>query len=447
MKRTVHKAARLEGILKVPGDKSISHRALILGAAAHGRQVIDGLSDAARRTHHGTGLARDGLFCRIHARRAHHRAAQLAARGVRHRRGKLRDDGAAIGGLCRGARKTVPHRRRRVAAAAPDGARRRTAGAHGRARGARQRRHLPGDHRGRFPARHRVRRFRWRARRSSRPSSSRDSSPRAIPPSSSRSPTRDHTEIMLAAMGVEVLREGSRIAVRGGSRLEGIHVTVPGDISSAAFFIVAALIRPGSPGAPSLRRRQPAAHRCCSTVLRAMGADIAIEVDHGDGEAACDLTVRSARTARRGNRRPGRGRVHHRRDSRAARWPPPRRTARTDRTRRRRAAAQGVGSHRRDRVQPARAWGRALRRFEDGFVIEGPTPLRGAPVSSFGDHRIAMAMTVAGLAAEGTHRDRRRRRRRDLLPGLLQRPAGAGPRAVVPGVEAWLLPERPCCSD
>ena len=47
MSRVLEKVERLEGILKVPGDKSISHRALILGAAARGRQVIEGISDAA----------------------------------------------------------------------------------------------------------------------------------------------------------------------------------------------------------------------------------------------------------------------------------------------------------------------------------------------------------------------------------------------------------------
>jgi len=47
MTRVVEKISRLEGVVKVPGDKSISHRALILGAAARGRQVVDGLSDAA----------------------------------------------------------------------------------------------------------------------------------------------------------------------------------------------------------------------------------------------------------------------------------------------------------------------------------------------------------------------------------------------------------------
>jgi 3-phosphoshikimate 1-carboxyvinyltransferase len=52
-------------------------------------------------------------------------------------------------------------------------------------------------------------------------------------------------------------------------------------------------------------------------------------------------------------------------------------------------------------VSNLRAMGARIEALEDGFAIEGPTPLRGAKVSSFGDHRIAMAMTVAGLVAEG----------------------------------------------
>ena len=47
MTLAIHKASRLDGVLKVPGDKSISHRALILGAAARGRQTIDGIADSA----------------------------------------------------------------------------------------------------------------------------------------------------------------------------------------------------------------------------------------------------------------------------------------------------------------------------------------------------------------------------------------------------------------
>ena len=60
-----------------------------------------------------------------------------------------------------------------------------------------------------------------------------------------RTPTRDHTEVMLRECGVGVEAAGERIAVRGGSRLQPLgEYTVAGDLSSAAFFLVAALIAP-----------------------------------------------------------------------------------------------------------------------------------------------------------------------------------------------------------
>src|SRR6185503_12417477 len=59
-------------------------------------------------------------------------------------------------------------------------------------------------------------------------------------------PSRDHTERLLAAFGVAVAREGGAVSIRGGQRLRAASMTVPGDVSSAAFLIVAALIRPDS---------------------------------------------------------------------------------------------------------------------------------------------------------------------------------------------------------
>src|ERR1019366_7924384 len=59
-------------------------------------------------------------------------------------------------------------------------------------------------------------------------------------------PTRDHTEIALELMGADIGRHQQTIAVRGGGRLEGRKLYVPGDISSAAFFVVAGLIVPNS---------------------------------------------------------------------------------------------------------------------------------------------------------------------------------------------------------
>jgi 3-phosphoshikimate 1-carboxyvinyltransferase len=398
MKRTVQKAARLEGILKVPGDKSISHRALILGAAAHGRQVIDGLSDA--HDVHTTAQALRAMGCFVESmpdgrtivlpsslREEYDidagnsgTTARLLAGFAAARARQCRIDGDASLRRRPMARVAEPLARMGARVVLANGGTLPATIAGGSLHGIEYT--LP-------VASAQVKSAILIAGLFA------EGDTTVVEPVA----TRDHTEIMLAAMGVEVLREGSRIAVRGGSRLEGTHVTIPGDISSAAFFMVAALIRPGSrvhlPFVGINPRRIGVL-----TVLRAMGADIAIEVDHGGGEAACDLTVRSGEL--RGVEIDDPAAVASIIDE-----IPVLAVAATqaDGT----TTVRGAGELRHkesDRIEAIvsnlRAMGARIEALEDGFVIQGPTPLRGAPVRSFEDHRIAMAMTVAGLAAEGT---------------------------------------------
>jgi 3-phosphoshikimate 1-carboxyvinyltransferase len=107
-------------------------------------------------------------------------------------------------------------------------------------------------------------------------------------------PTRDHTERMLRAFGYPVEREGSRICVEGGWRLTATDIDVPADISSAAFFLVGASIAPGS----DLLLRHVGVNPTRTGVidiLRLMGADIALldEREVG-GEPVADIRVRHA---------------------------------------------------------------------------------------------------------------------------------------------------------
>ncbi|MDO5103683.1 MAG: 3-phosphoshikimate 1-carboxyvinyltransferase [Lautropia sp.] len=107
-------------------------------------------------------------------------------------------------------------------------------------------------------------------------------------------PTRDHTERMLSAFGVAVQREGSTVSIQGGQTLKATQVDVPADISSAAFFLVAASICPGAD--LTLRHVGMNPTRIgVLHVLRAMGADIT-ESNHQvvGGEPVADLRVRSA---------------------------------------------------------------------------------------------------------------------------------------------------------
>ena len=107
-------------------------------------------------------------------------------------------------------------------------------------------------------------------------------------------PTRDHTERMLAAFGVQVGRQGATVSISGGQILHGCAIDVPADISSAAFFLVAASICPGA----DLTLRHVGMNPTRTGVLqilRAMGADIT-ESRHATvgGEPVADLRVRSA---------------------------------------------------------------------------------------------------------------------------------------------------------
>ena len=181
--------------------------------------------------------------------------------------------------------------------------------------------------------------------------------------------------------------------------MEGTHVTIPGDISSAAFFMVAAAIRPGShlhlPFTGINPRRTG-----ILTVLRAMGADITLEVTHDGCEAACDLTVRA-------------GDLHGIEiDDPAAVASiideiPVLAVAATQAEGTTTIRGAGELRHKEsDRIEAIvsnlRAMGARIEAEADDIVIEGPTPLHGAAVRSFQDHRMAMAMTIAGLAADGT---------------------------------------------
>jgi 3-phosphoshikimate 1-carboxyvinyltransferase len=107
-------------------------------------------------------------------------------------------------------------------------------------------------------------------------------------------PTRDHTERMLGAFGWPVERAGSRVCVQGGGRLTAAPIQVPADISSAAFFLVGASIGPGSELVLEQVGMNPTRIGVLN-ILRAMGADIIVEGERElGGEPVADLRVRAA---------------------------------------------------------------------------------------------------------------------------------------------------------
>jgi 3-phosphoshikimate 1-carboxyvinyltransferase len=225
-------------------------------------------------------------------------------------------------------------------------------------------------------------------------------------------PTRDHTERLLAQLGLPVAVEAGTVRLRGGRPWPGIEFELPGDISAAAFLLAAASLVPGS----ELLLRDVGLNPTrtgCLDALRAMGGQIEIVAQRGErsiapqttdngpraiAEPCGDLLVRSAplQSIELGgalipnliDELPVLAVVATQaRGTTVVRDAAELRVKETDRIA---ALARELG-----------AMGAAILPREDGFVIEGPTPLRGARVDAHGDHRTAMALAVAGLIARG----------------------------------------------
>lgn len=210
-------------------------------------------------------------------------------------------------------------------------------------------------------------------------------------------PSRDHTERMLAAAGARIEKEGRRITVYPGKELKPLHLRVPGDISSAAFFLVAASIVPGSHVVIKDVGLNPTRDGIVR-VLRQMGADIAVKnLREEAGEPVGDLEVRAASlrgTEVRGEIIPTL--IDEIPVLAVAALAAQGETVVRD--------AEELRVKESDRismmVRELSKMGAAIEELPDGFVVKGGKPLKGAEVESHGDHRIAMALAVAGLIAE-----------------------------------------------
>lgn len=214
-------------------------------------------------------------------------------------------------------------------------------------------------------------------------------------------PTRDHTERMLRGFNYPVRTEGRTITLRGGGCLHASAIDVPADISSAAFFMVAASIAPGS----DILLRHVGINPTrigVINILRLMGADIEL-LDEGftGGEPVADIRVRSA--ALKGIEIPE-AQVPLAIDE----FPVIFIAAACASGATVLTGAEELRVKESDRIQ-AMADGMAIlgmsaQATPDGMIIEGGGSAGGyggGTVDSHGDHRIAMAFTVAGLCASG----------------------------------------------
>ena len=214
-------------------------------------------------------------------------------------------------------------------------------------------------------------------------------------------PTRDHTERMLQGFGYPVKSEGSTASVIGGSRLTACHIDVPSDISSAAFFLVAASIVPGSDLTLSHVGINPTRVGVLE-ILKLMGADIEVaNAREIGGEPVADLRVRYAPL--RGIDVP-RAMVPLAIDEFPVLFIAACCAAGETLV----TGAEELRVKESDRIQSMvdglKALGASIEGTPDGAVIRGGGPefrFESGTVEAHEDHRIAMAFSVAGLLCQG----------------------------------------------
>ena len=397
----------LRGCLRIPGDKSISHRALILAAVAEGETTLRGLlrSEDVAATWQalealGVGIRAQGAEVRVrgvglHGLRPPAAALELGNSGTSARLFAGLLSGRPFSATLKGDASLSRRPMRRVIVPL-------------RRMGARLRASAAGTLPLHIAAGPRLRGIAYR-----------------LPVASAQlksclllaglgaegetclrepAPTRDHTERLLSRFGRPAQRAGLELRLSGGGGLRGTRLQVPGDLSSAAFLLVAASIVPGS----ELRLEGVGVNptrRAVLEILEAMGADLELrerspEWGAGD-EPVADLTVRAAAgltgidipralvapaidelpvlmvaaaCARGRTRLRGAGELRVKESDRIA------------------AIAAGL-----------QALGVEVVVDGDGMDVRGGR-LQGGSVASGGDHRIAMSFAVAGLAAEGSVR-------------------------------------------
>ncbi len=211
-------------------------------------------------------------------------------------------------------------------------------------------------------------------------------------------PSRDHTERMLSAMGAQVTVDGNVVGVEPANHLSALDIRVPGDISSAAFLMAAAAIVPGShivvPGVGLNPGRVGVIN-----VLRRMGAALRLHNERLDnGEPVADIEIEHSTlkgTQISPEEVPGlidelpilAVIATQAEGATEVRGAAELRVKETDRIA--------------TTVSELRLLGANIEALPDGFIVAGPARLKGAAVSSHDDHRLAMSLAIAALVADG----------------------------------------------
>jgi len=418
-----HSPTGLKGTITVPGDKSISHRAVVLAALAEGTSYIEQWLPAGDCW--ATVHALRALGVRIEAAQHNEDAADLIVHGV----GKygLRPPAAPIN--CQGSGTTM-RTLAGVLAGQPfaavldghDGLRRRPM--ERVARPLRQMGATVETNDGRPPLR--IKGGNLSAIRYTMPiPSGQVKSAILLAGLYAKGTTvvqqpgaaRDHTERLLRVLNVAVKSEGNLISIRPTEQpMPPLKLTIPGDFSSAAFPLVAALLVPDS----NLRITGVNVNDTRTgllEVLSAMGATVTV-IDQTEmaGEPLADLRAQTSSlhaTEIRG------GLVVRMIDEfpilAVAATQAKGRTVICDAAELRVKETDRIKAT----VDELRKMGAQIIAHPDGFEVYGPTPLHGTTVDSDGDHRLAMALAVAGLIAQGTTTIRNAGVISDSYPGFI----------------------------
>jgi 3-phosphoshikimate 1-carboxyvinyltransferase len=393
MNATVRRAKKLQGEVRLPGDKSISHRALMLGAIATGTTTVRGLSDGA-----DVGSTA-GCLRALGVEVAGGRVEGVGMKGLRAPAGAL-DCGNSgttmrlLAGLLSAQefeseltgdeslsrrpmdRVVEPLRQMGARVSWPP----LRVGGRGELRGIEYRSPIPSAQvksalllAGLFA----------------------DGATEVVEPA----PTRDHTERMLRAMGADVQATAGRSRVAPVQELKALDLDVPGDLSAASFWLVAAGLVPGSRLRMSGVGLNPTRTAFLELLRRAgfaisvaaagevggepvgtveVGTSSELRALNVDGASAAAMIDELPVLAVAATQLPGTSRISGARELRVKE---------SDRIAAMAAALSEMGAD----IVPT----------EDGWIINGPRHLEGARVKTLGDHRIAMAMAVAAALADG----------------------------------------------
>ena len=236
-------------------------------------------------------------------------------------------------------------------------------------------------------------------------------------------PARDHTERMLDAMGAHIEIDGLDVTLTPPPSLAPLSLRIPGDVSSAAFPLVAAALVDGSEVVLAGVGVNPTRTGLLD-VLRAMGAGVALAAGREQGgEPVADVSVcasdlvgveiRGELVVRMIDEFPvlavAATQAH---GATIVRDAAELRVKETDRIATIVAELATLGA----RIDP----------LPDGFIVEGPTQLHGGVVDSHGDHRLAMALTIAGLVADGEVVIKNAECIDDSFPGFVEVMQGLG---------------------